>query len=692
MREAREDIRLQQAISATVANWEQRGKPADRLYRGSQLKEAQAWARRNIPSRNEVAFLRASATRRIRSLVGVIVAVLLLVSSLGIAGWFVFFQPSKTLVTTLQDNNGVGSLRWCINNAPSGSTIRFAQGLSGTIELTGGDLVFAGGKRLTITGPGANQLAISGGNTGAIIRVSKGATLNVSSLSFKNSETVNDAFLFNEGTLAIANSIVSANKRTVYVSSYGGGIENKGTLIVSKSTISNNSTSGGILGEGGGIDNEGKLTVIKSTFSGNSVSGGIGYGYGGGIFNHSTGTLTVTNTTFLNNSASSSGRDGGAQGGGIDNDGNLTVTQSTFSHNSASSSNNTSFGGGIYNYRTGALVVTGSAFSGNLASSKQNGQGGGIDNAGKLTVTGSTFSSNSASSSDSNAFGGGIYNYTTGTLMVTASTFSHNFASGKQYGAGGGINSSGKLTMVNSTFSNNSASSSDSSSAGGGISNDHTGTVIVSGSTFLYNTASGKQEDAGGGIYTDGKLTIINSTLSNNTASGSKSHGGAIGFTGSQGSSTLIRFSTLYANSSATGGGGIWIDPAGSSLLKVSNSIIVANNAYDGPDISGSFVSDGYNLVENVSGARGLNTTTDKQVALAALKIGSTLRNYGGSTHTLALLPGSPAIDAIPSNACSITVTDPSGQPMTITTDQRGDRRPDGSEDACDIGAYESSY
>jgi hypothetical protein len=29
---------------------------------------------------------------------------------------------------------------------------------------------------------------------------------------------------------------------------------------------------------------------------------------------------------------------------------------------------------------------------------------------------------------------------------------------------------------------------------------------------------------------------------------------------------------------------------------------------------------------------------------------------------------------------------------VTITTDQRGNHRPDGSENACDIGAYESSY
>jgi len=36
--------------------------------------------------------------------------------------------------------------------------------------------------------------------------------------------------------------------------------------------------------------------------------------------------------------------------------------------------------------------------------------------------------------------------------------------------------------------------------------------------------------------------------------------------------------------------------------------------------------------------------------------------------------------------------SDPFGQTVTINTDQRGDARPDGLENVCDIGAYESSY
>jgi hypothetical protein len=65
LREALEDILLQQKISEDAAEWQQRRRPADRLYRGTQLKEARAWARRNTASQQEATFLRASLKQRV---------------------------------------------------------------------------------------------------------------------------------------------------------------------------------------------------------------------------------------------------------------------------------------------------------------------------------------------------------------------------------------------------------------------------------------------------------------------------------------------------------------------------------------------------------------------------------------------------------------------------------------------------
>jgi len=271
-------------------------------------------------------------------------------------------------------------------------------------------------------------------------------------------------------------------------------------------------------------------------------------------------------------------------------------------------------------------------------------------------------------------------------LTVTYSTFSNNTTSSSNSGAtGGGIANDGTLTITYNTFSNNTASSSNWSATGGGIDNESKLTVI--NSTFSGNLVSGKQGGGGARIANEGKLTVTNSTFSSNKASGSKGFGGGIFFF--EGSSAIIRFSTIYGNTSSAGGG-IWVDPTGSSLI--SSSIIAANSASVGPDISGEVISDGYNLIENFAGAKGLNAKTDKNVNLADLKIDPTPGNNGGPTQTLALLQGSPAIDAVPLQACSITIVDASGHNLTITTDQRGDHRPDGPENACDIGAYESSY
>ena len=60
------------------------------------------------------------------------------------------------------------------------------------------------------------------------------------------------------------------------------------------------------------------------------------------------------------------------------------------------------------------------------------------------------------------------------------------------------------------------------------------------------------------------------------------------------------------------------------------------------------------------------------------------LQNNGGPTQTMALLPGSPAIDAGNPSGCT------DGQGHLLKTDQRGMPRPD-REDivGCDMGAYE---
>jgi WD40 repeat protein len=57
--DARDDLRIQRAVSATAADWVRRGrrKDDDQLYRGEVLAEARGWSSRNFPSRDERAFI-----------------------------------------------------------------------------------------------------------------------------------------------------------------------------------------------------------------------------------------------------------------------------------------------------------------------------------------------------------------------------------------------------------------------------------------------------------------------------------------------------------------------------------------------------------------------------------------------------------------------------------------------------------
>ena len=255
--EARKDLPLQHAIREDAADWEQNNRPADRLYRGTQLKEARAWATRNIASRQEQAFLRASATRRVRSVMMVLVVLLLVVASSGIAGWLALHQPPDPRYVTNADNDGVGSLRWAIANTPIGDTITFDPRLIGkAIVLKSAD-IHTGSKKLKIQGLGKERLVIGSKNNINVI-IDPGASVIISDVAFKGSSLA----IADEGGLTLTNSTVSGNSAT----GSGGGIYNVGTLSLTNSTVSGNSAA-----SGGGIYNWRTLSLTNSTISGNSA-------------------------------------------------------------------------------------------------------------------------------------------------------------------------------------------------------------------------------------------------------------------------------------------------------------------------------------------------------------------------------------------------------------------------------------
>ena len=72
---------------------------------------------------------------------------------------FLALPAAAQAVTTVTNTNdsGAGSLRAAIASAPSGDTIDFAPGVSGTITLTSGVLSIT--QSVTLAGPGAGTLA-----------------------------------------------------------------------------------------------------------------------------------------------------------------------------------------------------------------------------------------------------------------------------------------------------------------------------------------------------------------------------------------------------------------------------------------------------------------------------------------------------------------------------------------------------
>jgi hypothetical protein len=233
------------------------------------------------------------------------------------------------------------------------------------------------------------------------------------------------------------------------------------------------------------------------------------------------------------------------------------------------------------------------------------------------------------------AGGGGISN--SGTLTVTNSTISGNTTTG----GGGGISNAGALTVTTSTISGN------SSSLGGGLDNGGSGNLTLTNSTVSGNNANRPGSRSGGGINNGGLATLINVTLVGNTAGSS--------------------------------GGGF--NNQGGATFRALNSMLTANDAPLGRDMTGTLESQGFNLI----GVPGIITGNTNGNILNQNPQLLPLGNYGGPTQTHAFLPNSPALDAgvdcvLISNSCG-------GNNPALPTDQRGGPRKTGAR--VDIGAFE---
>lgn len=232
--------------------------------------------------------------------------------------------------TTAGDGDGC-TLREAVLAASPGGTISFA--VAGQISLGGGQIAID--RALTIDGPGAAQLAVSGGGASRVllVQVPVGTPVTIRDL------TIEDGFLHGPG----------------------GCIQNSGAALTLTRVVVQGCEA---WGAGGGIGNTGfgALLVEQSIVRDNWAANG-----GGGIYNDHSGALTITGSTVADNLAQQ-------DGGGIGSTGYVDIVNSTISGNAAWRHGGGVFAGHRAGYTLEADFVT---VAGNTADANGNGDGDG---------------------------------------------------------------------------------------------------------------------------------------------------------------------------------------------------------------------------------------------------------------------------------------------------------------------------
>ena len=371
----------------------------------------------------------------------------------------------------------------------------------------------------------------------------------------------------------------------------------------------------------------------------------------------------------------------------IDGTGDALISGITFTKNRIKAQNNGKFtlddvtvtgssagyGGALY-ASGGDLEIKNSHFEGNHASS--NGGAIYIYNYANTTISDSEFINN-----DTDGDGGAIYSAYALDITLIGSEITGNTSGGRGGGLEFASGVEGLVTITDSTIDSN-----HSGEYGGGADFGDATSAVVSNTTVSNNTANG-----GAGLNFDG--TGIDATVNNSTITANTSVNGAAGVYINAGSTLTINQSTITANiangtSISYGGAGLAIG-SDTTVVTMSGTIVSGNTAaVDGaadiglyntsPTETGSFTATN-SLIGEVDSRvtiNGTNNVTSTDPMLGALA------DNGGMTKTMALLPGSPAIDAGPNPVATFT-----GNQF----DQRGTGFPRVVGGLVDIGAFETA-
>ncbi len=435
---------------------------------------------------------------------------------------------ASTFSVSNTNDSGAGSLRQAVldANANAGAdTITFDPSVTGTITLTSGQIAIS--DSVTITGPGAATLTVSGNDASRIFDVTGTTDLAISDLTMAHGK------------------IIGA----------GSNYEQGGALRLKQT---------------------GATTISGVVFQDNEVDG-LGGAIGGATYKGGcfTGDLTITDSEFTGNLA----RGGGAVG--------------------------------FYCWGSGTVTITGSSFTGNQAghgdTTFRNGGAVRISGDKNIVVSDSTFENNAVlpdpanpTSLDAEA-GAGYFGGWSRTTTITGVTVNNNSA---QRAPGFIIFTSNAATVANSTFTDNHELS--------------TNPQVGAGALSL-------QAPGGNGA---GTYKVLQTTISGNTSNGGAVSGLGIHHRQGRPQPTVDLYGSIVAGNIGgsdlgTGGG----DFAGN----LSDNLFTLNVARS--------------VVGSVRAATPVTDKGGNQQGVTDPKL-APLANNGGRTKTMALLAGSPALDA----------------------------------------------
>ena len=351
------------------------------------------------------------------------------------------------------------------------------------------------------------------------------------------------------------------------------------------------------------------------------------------------------------------------------NDGKFTLDGVTVSGSTGA------YGGALYAGNDGELEIIDSTFENNTATT--NGGAVYIYNDNDATISGSTFTNNESLADGGAIFGEIHYNVTIVDCTITGNSAADD---------GGGLAFYAKkpdnvLSITDTTIDAN-----DAGDLGGGLKIDAQDPLIVSitNSTVSNNTA---QTDAGI-LFDEGGITA---TINNSTISANAALYGSGGVYIGSGSSLTVNQSTISANSSAgsytgTDGGGIQLGD-NTSVVTLSGSIVSGNSSGVAGAADFGLYSSLASDTASITATNSLIGEVDSRITVNGTNnVSSTnpmlgaLANNGGSTKTMALLTGSPAIDAGPNPVATFTGNE---------FDQRGAGYARVVGGLVDIGAFE---